>query len=118
MMNLKQLWAALGFAWHYRRPIFATITEIDLIQRHYHSLATATDARDAQNIVADILNLRSINEIVAATETKVDDEWLARMKMFVDDFDIFNVAWKILHGDWSINVNPVRRNQPFFSFFK
>jgi hypothetical protein len=111
-VRLSRLWKTckvLLFAWHYRKPIIATIDEIDQIQSLFTSLKECGDPQKAQATVLAILQLRPLRLLAAATPMQIDDVWLMRMQAFVEDFEIFHTAWKILHGDWNITIPPSYR---------
>jgi len=55
--------------------------------------------------------------VVQSTETKTDDLWLERTRLFVNDDLVFTIAWRILHDDWSFRVAP-SVERPFLSRMK
>ncbi|MCL2622439.1 MAG: hypothetical protein FWD31_02135 [Planctomycetaceae bacterium] len=104
----SQFFSVFGFAWRYRVPICATIEDVAKLESLYQRLTTESSIPEVQQVVKDLLNLRSVQEIVSTTPTKVDDVAIEKLQQLVDDDEIFMIAWKIFHGDWSIKVAPTR----------
>jgi len=98
-------------AWIYRKPIIAVMGDVGTLEKLYAQLVVCDDAKKARTIVQSILNLPSIEAVVLATPTKIDDLWLPRIKMCVSDMLVFDLAWRILRGEWNIKVQPDRQRR-------
>ena len=107
----SKLYRVIMLAWHYRKPIYACIKDMDVMSSLYNQLASTSDVQLAQSVVSSMLRLESVRETVLATPTKVDDEWLPKIQKFVEDFDLFRAAWNIMRGEWSIKITPDRKRR-------
>ena len=110
---IYKLYRVIMLAWHYRKPIYECINDMDTAYPLYNQLVNTTDVKDAQTAVSSMLRLKSVQETVLATPTKIDDEWLPKIQKFVDDFDLFRAAWNIMRGEWSIKTTPERKRRFF-----
>jgi len=107
----------LQFAYRKREPIIAVVDDFEDVQKLCAELQEATDSTRAQRILNELLSLKAVQVVVQSTETKTDDLWLERTRLFVNDATVFNIAWRILHDDWSFRVAP-SVERPFLNRMK
>ena len=111
--SLYRLFLTLYFLWKFRRTIWALLCDLDDLCSLSNNVLKARDEgmsglEKAQQSMKDLLNLKSFGVFVESTEAKSDNEMLAQLKKFVSDNLVFKVAWKLINGDWDINIEQSR----------
>ena len=93
----------IRFLWSYRSIIFQFAKDTDnlvvLVSRLVKARVEGVAGLElAQDSLIELLDLEAIPLLIGATETKVDDEWLAKLRSFAHNDKLFKVAWLIVCG--------------------
>jgi hypothetical protein len=107
--RLSKLCSLLYWCFKHRKPILTIVDESDKIMSLCTSLQSCTSATQARTVLSDILNINALTIIVKETPTETDDIWLKRIKAFVADNAIFELAWRITNGDFNFKTTPSRK---------
>lgn len=110
---IKILWLSLFFGWKYRKLLWLAMSEVDDVFVQVKAAMVAYNrgkdgGAEARLATQKLLSLKSFSEYVGLTESIKDEEALANVREFVDDDEIWSVAWRILQGDWNVSIESTR----------
>lgn len=113
IQGIKNLWLVIYFLWTFRKFVWDILCEFRDLSRYTGDISTAYKSgsahfAEAQSAVSALLDLKSFRTFVKTTTTPDDDLALEKMKVMVQNTMVFRIAWRILHGDWNVNVEQSR----------
>lgn len=113
VQGIKNLWLVIYFLWTFRKFFWELLCEFNELNGHMTAISAAykggnSHFAEAQSALSSLLCLRSFKTFVKTTATLDDDLALEKMKVMIQNTMVFRIAWRILHGDWNVNVEQSR----------
>lgn len=124
--KIKKILTAICFAWTYRTLIYLCVCDVDDVAKNVMALFAAkkigkSGSTEGREALLKLLNLKSVSEFVLVTETVKDNDALDNLKEAIRDDGIFEVAWRLIIGDWNVTddsswqsiISRIRSRLPF-----
>lgn len=112
-LAVKRLFIVLYYAWKFRVVIWNFLCDLSGIRNNCEGFSRAYNSGSsgsalARQSLSNLLTLKTCSSFVVTTQTVKDDEALKRLRGLLDNKYLFGIAWRILLGDWNVNVNQSR----------
>ncbi|NLW46667.1 MAG: hypothetical protein GXY86_04950, partial [Firmicutes bacterium] len=99
--------------WKFRKVIWSALRDYTKIQVNCNEFSRACEigvdgSSLAKQSLLNLLSLPTCSRFVLTTQTVKDDAALKRLRDLINDKYVFIIAWKILLGNWDVNVKQSR----------